>query len=49
MFAVAWTTDGETLYLARDRFGETPLHIAKQFPLQFRLGKESPFGYGLPS
>lgn len=28
MFALAWTTDGgETIRLARDRFGETPLHV----------------------
>lgn len=28
MFALAWTTDsGATLTLARDRFGETPLHL----------------------
>lgn len=32
MFAFAWTTDGETLHLARDRFGEVPLHVAKQWP-----------------
>lgn len=35
MFAIAWTTDGETLFLARDRFGEIPLHIAKQKPFYF--------------
>lgn len=35
MFAIAWTSDGETLYLARDRFGEIPLHIAKQKPFLF--------------
>jgi len=35
MFAVAWTLDGETLYLARDRFGEVPLHFAKQNPFGF--------------
>jgi asparagine synthase (glutamine-hydrolysing) len=28
MFAIAWTRDGgETIKLARDRFGETPLHV----------------------
>lgn len=28
MFSLAWTTDGgETIRVARDRFGETPLHI----------------------
>ena len=28
MFAFAWTSDGgETITLARDRFGETPLHV----------------------
>jgi asparagine synthase (glutamine-hydrolysing) len=26
MFALAWTTDDETLHLARDTFGEVPLH-----------------------
>lgn len=35
MFAIAWTQDGETVYLARDRFGEIPLHIAKQCPFYF--------------
>lgn len=35
MFAIGWTVDGETLYLARDRFGEIPLHIAKQKPFLF--------------
>lgn len=35
MFAIAWTLDGETLYLARDRFGEIPLHIACQKPFLF--------------
>src|SRR5262249_19710798 len=32
MFALAWTTDGEILHLARDRFGEVPLHVAVQRP-----------------
>lgn len=35
MFAVAWAKDEDTLYLARDRFGEIPLHIAKQKPFCF--------------
>jgi asparagine synthase (glutamine-hydrolysing) len=35
MFAVAWTTDGERLFLARDRFGEVPLHFANQRPFFF--------------
>lgn len=35
MFAVAWTQDGKSIYLARDRFGEVPLHIAKQKPFVF--------------
>lgn len=35
MFAVAWASDDERLYLARDRFGEIPLHIAKQRPFCF--------------
>ncbi len=28
MFALAWTTGGGTLHLARDRFGEIPLHVS---------------------
>ena len=28
MFALAWTTDGFWLRLARDRYGEVPLHVA---------------------
>lgn len=35
MFAIAWTIDGNTLYLARDKYGEIPLHIAKQKPFCF--------------
>ena len=35
MFAVAWAHDQDTLYLARDRYGEIPLHIAKQRPFAF--------------
>lgn len=35
MFAIAWTKDGETLYLARDKYGEIPLHIALQKPFCF--------------
>lgn len=35
MFALAWTSDGQTLYLARDRYGEIPLHIATQRPFCF--------------
>lgn len=35
MFAMAWATDDEVLYLARDRYGEIPLHIAKQRPFCF--------------
>lgn len=27
MFALAWTVDGAVLHLARDRFGEVPLHV----------------------
>ena len=30
MFALAWTYDGHTLYLARDHFGEMPLHYSQQ-------------------
>lgn len=33
MFAVAWTSDGgATLRLARDRFGEVPLHVTRARP-----------------
>lgn len=36
MFAVAWTKDGgRTVKLARDRFGEVPLHFAAQRPFMF--------------
>src|SRR5437868_12143455 len=28
MFALAWTMDGERLFIARDRFGEIPVHVA---------------------
>lgn len=35
MFAIAWAQDDKTLYLARDRYGEIPLHIAKQRPFCF--------------
>lgn len=36
MFALAWTDDGgETVRLARDRFGEVPLHLAAQKPFLF--------------
>jgi len=46
MFAVAWTLDGETLYLARDRFGEGPLHIAKQKPFSFASEKKALLAMG---
>lgn len=32
MFALVWTQTGETVWLARDRYGEIPLHMAKQRP-----------------
>lgn len=35
MFAVAWARDDAVLYLARDRYGEIPLHIALQRPFCF--------------
>lgn len=36
MFGMAWTTDGgETLHLARDRFGEVPLHAFVGVPFAF--------------
>jgi asparagine synthase (glutamine-hydrolysing) len=46
MFALAWTTDGETLYLARDRFGEIPLHIARQKPFTFASEKKALLAIG---
>jgi asparagine synthase (glutamine-hydrolysing) len=46
MFALAWTFDGETLYLARDRFGEVPLHIAKQKPFLFASEKKALLALG---
>jgi asparagine synthase (glutamine-hydrolysing) len=46
MFAIAWTIDGETLYLARDRFGEVPLHIAKQMPFYFASEKKALLAMG---
>lgn len=46
MFAIAWTVDGETLYLARDRFGEVPLHIAKQKPFSFASEKKALLAMG---
>lgn len=35
MFALAWTRSGEDVFLARDRFGEVPLHFALQRPFSF--------------
>jgi asparagine synthase (glutamine-hydrolysing) len=35
MFALAWTTNGKTVKLARDRFGEIPLHMSLQRPFAF--------------
>jgi asparagine synthase (glutamine-hydrolysing) len=46
MFAAGWTTDGHTLYLARDRFGETPLHVAKQNPFYFASEKKALLAMG---
>ena len=46
MFAVAWTTDGETLYLARDRFGEVPLYVARQKPFCFASEKKALLAMG---
>jgi asparagine synthase (glutamine-hydrolysing) len=46
MFAVAWTTDGDTLFLARDRFGETPLHFARQRPFMFASEKKTLLALG---
>jgi asparagine synthase (glutamine-hydrolysing) len=41
MFAIAWTVDGQALHLARDRFGEIPLHIARQSPFLFASEKKA--------
>lgn len=46
MFAVGWTRDGQTLYLARDRFGEVPLHVAKQTPFYFASEKKALLALG---
>lgn len=46
MFALAWTAEGETLYLARDRFGEIPLHVAKQKPFIFASEKKALLAMG---
>lgn len=46
MFAIGWTVDGETLYLARDRFGEIPLHVAKQKPFYFASEKKALLAMG---
>jgi asparagine synthase (glutamine-hydrolysing) len=46
MFALAWTYDGQALYLARDRFGEIPLHIAKQRPFLFASEKKALLAMG---
>jgi asparagine synthase (glutamine-hydrolysing) len=35
MFALAWTAGDGVLWLARDRFGEVPLHVARQRPFLF--------------
>lgn len=35
MFAMGWSADGDTLYLARDRFGEVPLHYVSDTPFYF--------------
>lgn len=46
MFAVAWTVDGEIIFLARDRFGEVPLHIAKARPFYFASEKKALLAMG---
>src|SRR4029077_12074947 len=46
MFALAWTTDGQTLHLARDRFGEIPLHIAQQRPFCFASERKALLALG---
>jgi asparagine synthase (glutamine-hydrolysing) len=47
MFAAGWTQDGATLYLARDRFGEVPLHVAKQYPFYFASEKKALLAMGV--
>lgn len=32
MFALAWTQDGTTIQLSRDRYGEIPLHLTDSWP-----------------
>jgi len=46
MFAVGWTWDGEILNLARDRFGEVPLHVARQKPFYFASEKKALLAMG---
>lgn len=47
-FALAWTTDGETIGLARDRFGEIPLHYALTRPFLFASEAKALIAQGCP-
>ncbi|MCP4991296.1 MAG: asparagine synthetase B [Colwellia sp.] len=47
MFAIAWTTKGSELFLARDKFGEIPLHIATQKPFYFASEKKALLSIGV--
>lgn len=49
MFALAWTVDGKTLHLARDRFGEIPLHYAPTKPFVFASELKALFAIGAPT
>lgn len=46
MFAVAWTSDGEMLYLARDRYGEVPVHYSPGPPFRFASERKALLAMG---
>lgn len=49
MFAVAWTRDGQAINLARDRFGEVPLHVSSAVPFTFATEMKALLAMGCPS
>jgi asparagine synthase (glutamine-hydrolysing) len=48
MFALGWTRDGSTLHLARDRFGEIPLHFGRRWPFAFASERKALMAMGVP-
>lgn len=48
MFALAWTEDGGTLNLSRDRYGEMPLHFGRLYPLPFASEKKTLLAMNTP-